>query len=196
MSITKSQNKPITVSSPIEIEKAVNEVRLLLSSLTWISHPYFIAQRFVEVEKGRLFVYPETYAKAVDDERPGEPYHRLTPDNDYTGMFFAYVHQGRGSSEEDTMKYKVSFIFSVNLELINAELLQLERFTRKLMSEVRKLLKQNVYSFESFTYYVETETDDLQEVYREFRIEDLVRYSRLPMQCFRFDLQFTVEDEC
>ena len=199
MSITKSQNKPIVIGTPVEIDSAVNEIRLLLSNLSWISHPYFIAQRFVEDEKGKKYIYPETYCKdAAADPKRKYPYHRLTPDNDYIGMFFAYIGTGNSKTQdikENFITYNVAFIFSVNLELIDKERLDLGLFTRSLMQEARVLLSKSRYNF-GFKYSLIKETDDLKEVYREFTIDDLERYNRAPLQCFRFDLEITIEEDC
>lgn len=199
MSIQKSQNKPIIIGTPVEIDSAVNQIRLLLSQLNWITHPYFIAQRFVEDEKSSKYVYPETYCKDLaSDPSKKYPYHRLTPDNDYTGMFFAYVGPGTVETEdvqENNISYSVAFIFSVNLELIDKAKLDEGLFTRELMSEARRLLSKSRFYFD-FNYSITRETDDLKEVYREFTIDDLQRYNRAPMQCFRFDLEVVIEEDC
>ena len=199
MPITSLQNKPIIIGTPVEIESAVNDLRVLLSGLTWVSHPYFIAKRFVEDEKGKKYIYPETYCKDFNlDPAKKYPYHRLTPDNDYTGMFFAYVSSGKPKTrdiKQNYISYNVSFIFSVNLELIDETKLNSGVFTCELMSEARKLLSLSRFNY-GFDYSIITETDDLQEVYREFRINELERYNRAPMQCFRFDLEVVIEEDC
>ncbi len=199
MSITKYQNKHITIGDPVGIDLAVNEIRILLSSLTWVSHPYFIAKRFVDDEKGKKYIYPETYCKDVStDPKNKYPYHKLTPDNDYTGMFFAFVAVGSQDTQylnENFLTYNVGFIFSVNLELIDKDKLDNGLFTRSLMAEARRLLNQNIYSYD-FKYSVKKETDDLKEVYREFTLNDLERYNRAPLQCFRFDLEITIQEDC
>ena len=201
--MTNLQNKPIVVGNPVEIDDACNKIRLALSNLPWVSHPYFIAKRFFHVDATtkKQFIYPETYAPYVSDSEDTKkrPYHKLTPDNDYEGMFFFLVSQGRFQDEgndEDFIRYNVGIIFSVNLELIDETRLNQEGlFTRELMSQARKVIKDARPSF-IFDLKMVTETDDLQEVYREFRLDELEQYNRAPLQCFRFNLEITIEEEC
>lgn len=205
MSITNLQNKIFTITNPKGIDSAVNELRLLLGGLTWVSHPYHIAQRFrrmasekegktgVEQAK-KLYVYPEMYV-GKDDKMP---YHRLTPDNDYTGMFFFMVGKGEieyNPNEYNFINYPVSIIFSVNLATVNKTKLKEYLFTQELIEEARRLLTSSSPNF-LFTYKLLTETRDLQEVYREFILDDLEQYNRVPMQCFRIDLTLKLMEEC
>ena len=198
MSITKSQDKPIVIGTPVEIEFAVNEIRKELAKLSWITHPYFIAQRFLKVTDGKNMVYPETYCKDPNEDSKKYPYHRLTPDNDYKGMFFFLVGTGTNDFKDDTtnfITYNVSIIFSVNLELINFQLLKEGLFTQQLVKEARKKLTTTKMNHD-FGYNLKTETRDLQEVFRDFQLKDVQSYNRAPMQCFRFDLDVTIEEDC
>ena len=191
------QNKPVIIGVPIEIEDAVNQIRLKLASMTWVDHPYFIAQRFFrkDATTSRLFIYPETYAP----ESPGRrDYKRLTPDNDFTGMFFFMVGDGSNDFEPNQynfLTYPVSIIFSVNLELIDEAKLNDGLFTQELIREARRILTDEMISFD-FDYTIQNETRDLQRCFREFRLDELEQYNRAPMQCFRFDLSVRVREEC
>lgn len=195
------QNKPIVVGTPVEIDDAVNKLRLDLSNIPWVTHPYFIAQRFYREQNGKKYLYPETYCVEPDVKNKRLPYHRLTPDNDYSGMFFAMVGPGRydsnqfNSNTQGHVDYKVGFIFSVNLRLIDEVKLNQGLFTRELMRDVRRVLKAKVFSYD-FSYTLESEHTDLQEVYQEFILEDLEQYNRAPMQCFRFNLDIKVLEDC
>ena len=189
------QNKPIVVGTPVEIEFAIDEIRKTLANLPWIDFPYFIAQRFTREIKGKKYIYPETYAP----EKPGSRnYKRLTPDNDFKGMFFFLVGTSTNDFEANTrnfMKYPVSIIFSVNLELIDKPKLDAGLFTQELIRDARRLLTTTMAIFD-FHYTLKSETRDLREVYREFVLEDLEQYNRAPMQCFRFDLDVTIQESC
>lgn len=191
--MTELQNKQVTVIDPHGIDKAVEDVRQLLKTLSWVSHPYHIAQRFYTKVEDKLYTYPEIYICDPDDTKM--PYHRLTPDNDYTGMFFFFVNTSN-ANEDGYMEYNVSIIFSVNLELIDKNRLLTEHlFTQDLINSVRKLIKQNEFNFESKIEY-RRETRDLREVYREFVLDNLEQYNRAPIQCFRVDLLITTDEEC
>jgi hypothetical protein len=191
------QNKSIVIGSPIEIEKAVNDIRLALSNLSWVDHPYFIAQRFFrkDATSGRLFVYPETYAP----ENPGSlTYKRLTPDNDFTGMFFFLVGDGINefnANQYNFINFPVSIIFSVNLKLIDPAKLDNGLFTQELIHSARRILTDEMMNFD-FQYTILNETRDLQRCFREFRLDELEQYNRAPMQCFRFDLSIKIQELC
>ena len=194
------QDRPIVVGTPVEIDRACNLFRLRLAQLPWISHPYFIAKRFVRQEKPgtQKFYYPETYAPVVGSTVKKESYHRLTPDSDYSGMCFFYVGQGKNDfaySDYNFITYKVAIIFSVNLKLIDAAKLEQGIFTRELMRDARRVIT-DTKPYVDFNYKILTETDDLRETYREFVLDDLQAYNRAPQQCFRFDLDVTIEEDC
>lgn len=195
MSKTILQNKPIVVGTPIEIDLAVNEIRLQLSNLAWLEYPMFIAQRFTREINGKKFLYPETYAPETAGSRS---YVRLTPDNDFKAMSFFLVGANRNdyqSNERNFLTYPVSIIFSVNLELIDKPKLDAGLFTQELMRDVRRLLTTTM-NMHLFDYVIKIETRDLREVYREFVLDDLESYNRAPMQCFRFDLDVRIQEDC
>ena len=172
--MTNLQDKPIVVGAPIEIEYACNEIRKQIGTLSWMSHPYFIAQRFFKKDATtkQQYIYPETYAPDLDSPQNQKqyPYHRLTPDSDYSGMSFFMVGKGKNAYEDNQhnfLTYPVSIIFSVNLELINKPKLLEGLFTQDLMRDVRRLLTNVAVAFD-FRYKIKSETRDLREVYREF----------------------------
>ena len=89
--VTKAQENPIVIGTPVEIEQAINVLRLDLNdSLDWITHPYFIAQRFVEKNKSKVYLLPETYAPEIirGTTKTKPNYKQLTPDNDFKGLFY------------------------------------------------------------------------------------------------------------
>lgn len=195
MLITNSQDRPIIIGTPVDIGKAVNEIRTELSQLPWVDHPYFIAEKFHRRKDGRSFIFPETYAP----EKPGNyNYHRLTPDNDYDGMFFFVVGDSQNEFEANQynyLTYPVGIVFSVNLKRIDPVKLENGLFTRELMREARRLLTNTMINHE-FQYEIQSETTDLQRVFNEFQLDEIELYNRAPMQCFRFNLSVTIQEEC
>lgn len=189
------QNKPIIIGQPVEIEYAVNEIRKVLSSLSWIDRPYFIAQRFLRVNGSRRYYYPETYATEGVGNRN---YQRLTPDGDFQGMFFFMV--GSGSidyqpNNSNFIDYPVGIIFYVNLDKIDSVELDSGLFTQRLLSEARQLLT-NTMSLHGFSYSIDSETRDLREVYPEFVLDESEQYNRAPNQVFRLNLTIKIEEDC
>ena len=199
MAITNLQTKNITIGTPVGIDSAVNQIRLKLNDLSWVTHPYFIAQRFVKkAANKKTYLLPEVYARKATDTNAKYDYKTLTPDNDFKGMFFAYLPTGSNQTQNhrsNFISYRVSFIFSVNLESIDKAKLNNGLFTRELMRDVRRVLNANKASF-VFGYDILQETDDLKMVFREFVIDDVERYNRAPLQCFRFDLNVTIQEDC
>lgn len=198
--MTNLQNKVFEVTNPIEIDKACEDIRQMLkNNISWISHPFHIAQRFLKRDStsGRSFYYPETYVKELNQNNYN--YHRLTPDNDYQGMLFFMVGAGRNdfaSNQQNFITYPVGIIFSCNLELIDKTKLTTEYlFTQELIRSVRKELTNGMINFD-FDYTIVSETRDLRECYREFTLEDIEQYNRAPLQCFRIDLQIRIQEDC
>lgn len=189
------QDRTSLIDNPIEVEKVVNNIRLLLAELPWVSHPYHIAHKFYRKENQRSFFYPETY---VSSEHGKYTYHRLTPDNDYKGMFFFYVSDELPEFEPNQynfLNYEVAIIFSCNLKLIDNDKLKLGLFTQELIRDVRRKLSENMASFD-FQYDIKRVSRDLTDVYREFSLDEIEQYNRLPLQCFRFDLDLKIQEEC
>lgn len=195
--MTDLQNKPIIIGTPVGIGKAVNEIREALSNLPWIDFPFFIAEKFhrTDTSTNKTFIYPETYAPTKPGRRD---YARLTPDNDYLGMFFFLVGDSQNEfepSQQNFINYPVSIIFSVNLDLIDSSKLNDGLFTDELMRDARRILTDQMINFD-FSYSLTSETKDLQKVFQEFRISDLEQYNRAPMQCFRFNLNVQILEDC
>lgn len=193
-SLTNLQDQPITVGAPVEIERATNVLRNGLSSLPWLTHPYHIAHRFVRIKDKKKFYYPETY---VGGGNGIYNYHRLTPDNDYIGMCFFLVGDEKplDTEKQSYLEYPVSIIFSCNLKRIDNVRLENDKFTQELIRDVRQLLVRNL-PYYNFRYTIDEVSRDLRRVYREFVLDEVEQYNRLPMQVFRFDLTVTIESDC
>ena len=63
------------------------------------------------------------------------------------------------------------------------------------MRDVRRILT-NTVSFHNFDYEIKSETRDLNEVYKEFVLNDLLKYNKAPLQCFRFNLELLIKEDC
>jgi len=195
--MTELQDRIFTISNPVEIDYACEEIRQLLKNkLLWLTNPYHIAQRFYKKTENQSFFYPETYIPNVEDKN--YTYHVLTPDNDYKGMCFFLAGNVKGSQQDyvdNILRYPVSIIFSANLELIDKPRLKQYLFTSELIKEVRKILIDNRMNF-NFAFEIVSETRDLKEVYKEFVLDKIESYNRAPLQCFRFNFEITLNDLC
>lgn len=191
------KDKNIVIGVPIEVDAACNQFRERLSVLPWISKPYLLANRFIDIDATtkKQFYYPETFAPTTD--KIG--YKRLTPDSSETGLCFFVVSGGKigtyRHNKPNFLTYNVGIVFSVNLELIDKEKLQSGLFTRLLMRDARKVLRETQLHVE-FDYKITGETNILNEVYKEYTLNSLEKYNRAPLQSFRFDLEVTVKEDC
>ena len=201
----KLQDKDLKIDAPIEVDFICNSMRLMFLELDWLSHGYNIANalyrngtklKFQRVQGNSKFVYPETYA---GPEGQDYGYHRLTPDNDYSGMVFFVIgneeYRFNDINIDSLVGYDVSAIFSVNLELIDKERLQKGLFTQELIRDVRRLLRKYDGSFK-FQYRLQRVSRDIRQVYREFILDEKEQYNRAPMQCFRFDFRVAIWEDC
>jgi hypothetical protein len=197
--LTNQTDIQFDIDNPVEIDKVCNDLRLLLKDkLSWVSHPFHIAQRFFQKKPNDVgYIYPQTYIKNPEDSVP--KYITLTPNNGYKGMFFFMVGAGKNDFDTATnnnITWPVSIIFSCNLELIDPTKLKEDGiFTQDLIRSARRVLSEAIYNFD-YMYKVVSETRDLREVYREFSLNDLEQYNRLPLQCFRIDLLVTLQEDC
>ncbi len=193
----KLQDKQFGITNPIEIDKAVEYMRLAFKSLSWISHPFHIAEKFPKEVNGRTLVYPEIYYKDAGVKK--YQYHRLTPDNDYTGLvFFVLDEENTDTSDFNSstnLTYKVGIIFSVNLSKIDEVKLQSYKFTQELIREARNKLRSLSMEVD-FKIKIGRISKDVSEVYREFILDDLEHYNRLPLQVFRIDVEIEINDDC
>lgn len=195
MAITNAEDKPIIIGTPVEIGKTINDIREEMSQLSWIDHPYYIAEKFIRRKNNRQYIYPETYAPTKPGSRE---YHRLTPNDQYSGMFFFVLGDGTNDfepSQYNFLTYPVGMIFSVNLEKIDEVKLENGLFTGELIREARRRLTDSMVNFD-FQYEIVNETRDLKRVFQEFVLDDLEAYNRAPMQAFRFNLNIIIQEEC
>ncbi len=51
MSKVKSQDKHITIGTPVEIDSAVNQIRLLLANMSWVSHPFSLRKDSLKMKR-------------------------------------------------------------------------------------------------------------------------------------------------
>jgi len=197
------ENRPVVIGTPVEIDRACEAIRQrFIADLPWLDRPYFVAKRFFRKDSTtkKQFIFPETYAPHVEDteDTAKYPYQRLTPAKNNKGMCFFYIDQGRIQNQQfnyNFLTYKVGIIFSVNLKLIDQVKLNQGIFTRELMSQVRRSITSSKGYFD-FDFELTDETDDLQMVFKEFRLDEIEAYNRAPLQCFRINLNIIVEELC
>jgi len=185
------QNKQsVLYENPIEIDKAIEYMRMSLSGMEWMTNAYHIANKFIRKEGQMKFYYPETY---VGYSNGKYKYHRLTPDNDYKGMVFFIITDE--NIDDNLMTFEVSAIFSANLKLIDDTILKTGNFKQKLIRDARQKLENLKYEID-FDIKINKVHRKLQDVYREFSLDELENYNRLPLQVFRFDMTVTIPEDC
>jgi len=196
MNISNLENKQFQVLNPVEIDLAVNNLREQLSKLTFISHPFHIAQRFYKKDEknGKTYYFPEIYIASGQDK--DDRYIRLTPDNKLKGSFFFVVSTAKDNGD-GFLIYNIGIVFSVNLELIDPVKYKNYLFTQELIGQARQVLKAAKHAVD-FTFEVKEEVRDTREVFKEYTIDEVNAnvFNRAPMQCFRFNITATIEIPC
>ena len=178
----------------VDIDKAIHELQLRLdTNLSWLSHSYARAYRFVQEGENRLY-FPEIYVAGDKKE-----YYRVTPDNDKSGMcFFVVGNEVHNSFLQNNFNYiswDIGIVFSANLEIINKPLLQTEYFQQNLIRDVREVLTRKLSGL-SFTLEIENITTNFDEIYQEFVLQEKEGYLRSPLTGFRVNCKVTLQEEC
>lgn len=178
----------------VEIDKAISELQVALdANLNWLTHDYGRAYRFIAKGDKKLY-FPEVY---IGGEK--RSYHVVSPDNDKKGTCFFVV--GREDNKDfdfnqyNYLEYNVGIVFWVNLELINGALLDTEYFTQNLIKDVRDILTRKIGGL-SFALEIENVVRGLEEIYREFRLDEKEGYLRSPYSGFRFNCKITLQEDC
>lgn len=196
-----------TVPQPVKpqgIDMAVLELMDVLKiNLDWISDPY--PRAYVHNSKADLkLLLPQVY---TGTDKKG--YLNVTPNIRQKGSFYFAVSDERLIDYEaqryNYSSFDVGIVFCVNLELIDASLLQTENFTNNLIADVKEVLRKKADTL-SFALKVDTITVDRDEVYKELvfpfdpkSIENLLNfgeYQRVPFSIFRFNCKFFIRQEC
>lgn len=176
----------------IEIDRAIYELQLLLSTnLSWLSHAYGRAYRFVEKTQKRLYL-PEVYQGA-------KSYTIVTPDNDKKGTCFFVVGREENWAYEphqvNNLRFEVGIIFWVNLAQIDASLLANEVFTQNLIKDARQVLTQKGGGL-GFSFKIKNVEREFKQVYKEFTMDEANDYHRAPYDGFRLNLELVVAEDC
>lgn len=198
----KLQNPSIPAPlQAIEIDLAIYNIMLKLDiELPWLSHEYGRAYKHTKIgaddgtrSRKRLY-FPEVF---IGGDKTG--YYRPTTDNDKSGLCFFVVGEEENfdfdMNVQNYLRWDTGIIFSVNLKLINDQLLKNELFTQNLIREVREVLTRKIAGL-GFTLEVKTVQRDPKKVFREFTFSEVHRYVRAPYQAFRFNCVITMQEAC
>lgn len=178
----------------IEIDLAIYELQILLDTkLDWLTHSYGRAYRFVEKTEKRLYL-PQIYKGGGD-----YGYTLVSPDNDKKGTCFFVVGKEENldyyPNQYNNLRYNVGIVFWVNMDLIDATLLQNEKFTQNLIRDVRDVLTRAGGGL-SFSYKIKDVEREFRRVWREFSMDEANDYNRSPYDTFRFNLELIVREDC
>lgn len=178
----------------IEIDKAIYNIMTVLNlNLSWLTHGYARAYRFIEKGEGRLY-FPEVYVGGDKN-----PYHRVTPDNDKKGMCFFVVGKEQQRDfvqfSSNWLKWEVGIVFWVNLKLIDPNLLQTEEFTQNLIRDARRVLTERLGGL-GFRIQLKNAEREFKEIYKEFTLDESNDYLRAPYSGFRVNCEIEIQEGC
>lgn len=193
--MTQFQNPNIPMpTQALEIDKAIYQTQLRLDAeLSWLTHDYGRAFRFMEYKEKRLY-FPEVYLGG-----PNHDYYRVTPDNDHQGTVFFVAERGRvldfQPNQYNHMAWNVGIVFWVNLQLIDPALIQVEDFTQRLINEARGVLTRKLSGL-GFRFNLFDEVRSFDEVFKGFTLDPDNKYLRKPYSGFRFNGEIVLREHC
>ena len=192
------QNPSIPVATnAIEIDAAIIDIQGHLdSSLSWLTQGYGRAYKNVDSTQGNTVYYPEVY---LGNQNNSQRYTNISPDNDKQGQNFFFVTKETISQFQPGMysflTYDTAIIFSVNMELINATLLNTEIYQQLLIAQVRDVLTRKLLGS---SYQLKINSVDLlfDNVFSEFDLKDAAQLEKAPLSHFRFNCSITLPEAC
>jgi hypothetical protein len=165
-------------------------------SLSWLTNGLGRAYRMAKVEVNKsTFYLPQIYLGTAKST-----YFAGVPDNDKQGQNFIYVGDGVLTDPQNVgfygyMEYPISIVFSANLKLIDATLLETEDFTEHLISDVRQALIRNLIG-KSYRLRVDNIQREFDDVFSEFDIINNRGIDLLPLTHFRFNCTLLMKEVC
>lgn len=181
---------------PIEIDFAVLDLQTKLrTNLEWLSHSYGKAYRMDKQGQEKRLILPEVYIGNTDGKYSLLP---VTPDNDKKAISFFAIDKERQlgfeSNSQNYLAWNVGLIIWANLELINENLAKNEDFTQVLIKQTRDVITNELLGS---GYRVDIVDVDREQnlIFREFILQDR-KYVTMPFTAFRFNLIFTVREDC
>tara|TARA_R110000824_G_scaffold395070_5_gene595378 strand:- start:4305 stop:5618 length:1314 start_codon:yes stop_codon:yes gene_type:complete len=192
------QNPSIPVATnAIEIDAAIIDIQGHLDSgLAWLTNGYGRAYKNVDATQGTTVFYPEVY---LGTQNNSQRYTNISPDNDKQGQNFFFVTKETISQFQPGMfsflTYDTAIIFSVNMELINATLLNTEIYQQILIAQVRDVLTRQLLGS---SYQLKINSVDLlfDNVFSEFDLKDAAQLEKAPLSHFRFNCSITLPELC
>ena len=187
-----------TPQQAVSIDKWIYECQLALSTrLSWLDNGWGRAYRNLKTKTGGRLYVPEVY---VGKENTTFNYFEVGPDNDIMGSCFFYLIDPQVPTDFavngfNYYEYKIAVVFNVNLEKVNAALIETDYFEENLIQDVREAFTRQMPSGLK-NLQIDQISREFRECYREFNIEEPVGADIAPMTCFRFDLSVVLFEDC
>lgn len=187
---------PIQVN-PIEIDRAIVDLQSKLSFfLPWLTEGYGRAYKNLDVKKGKRLYFPEVYlGKKLDDHR----YFNVTPDNTKEGQNFFLVSEEKPlafkQGHHGYLSYDVAIIFSANLEIINAVLLETDYFQQDLVAQVRDVITRKAIGV-PYTTEIRDVKFLFEDVFKGLDISNQTQLEKSELTHFRVNCTMILKEEC
>lgn len=203
MALKSSQNPNIPVpTNPCGIDATIYSINeQLVDKLDWLDFGYGRAwQKLDNTQADHSGYFPKIFRGKIKNTYR---YFNAIPDNDKKGQVFFIVkkrkyNRNNGSWGKQLVSYPVAMVFSVNMALIDKDLLCTEIFLECLIKEVTDCLKGGNIRCTNFIINIDTICTLFKEVFAEFppmsRKQEKVE--KAPKAHFRFNLIIEQWEDC
>lgn len=196
MILLQNPNVPVPVNA-VEIDAAILDIKAHLEAgLTWLTNGYGRTYKNLDATNGTTVFYPEVY---LGEQNNSPRYVNISPDNDKQGQCFFYVVKENITQFQPGMysflSYDTAIIFSVNMELINDALLQVEIFQQVLVAQVRDVLTRQLLG-SSYQLTISSVDFLFENVFSEFDLADAQQLEKAPLSHFRFNCNIQLPETC
>lgn len=192
------QNPALPIAQDyIEIDRVIEAINnKLTSNITWLTNGYGRAYKSLDNTGGKRVIVPTVYlGKQGNDYR----YTTVTPDNDKKGQCFFVVSRENINNFQtgnySILTYDVAIIFSVNLELINEQLVTTDYFLQNCVAEVRNCLTRIVTGATN-NITLSSVDFEFSDVFSGFDVSERQVLEKSPLAHFRFNGEITITEEC
>ena len=192
-----SQNP--TIPTPTQA-KGVDAVILDLqthldTNLVWLTNGQGRAYRLSKIKGNNKTIYlPEVY---LGTDRYS--YFPATPDNDKKGQSLFITDTSTFPNQQlgfyGIKEFDLGIIFTANLSLIDATLLQTEDFTEHLIIDVQQALIRGLLG-KPYRLTINEVLTDFEDVYSEFEVSKDRGIAHTPLTHFRFNCTIQVRENC
>lgn len=178
--------------NPVFIDKAIVEIQTALGTISWLTHSFGRSYIKKDTRAGSERIAPFVY-KGTAEYLPVE-----FNDNLQAQSFFEVGNQvalDYSQKHQNFYQVDLGIIFWCNLKKIDSVKGDTYYFAEQLKKDVRDKIRTT--NFKTGTVEIEEISEDIDEIFSEYTFEQIEKqFFSYPYVGFRFDLQFTIQEDC